>query len=80
MGIDGSSLEVDVCDDGQVSGSGRPDAPAVAGSGTGLAGLRERLALFGGTLCAGPRDSGGWQVRAVIPLQEVTVPIQRTST
>ncbi|MFF5207227.1 sensor histidine kinase [Streptosporangium sp. NPDC000396] len=43
-----------------------PSAPAhapLAGSGLGLIGMRERTALFGGTLRAGPSD-GGWRVEA----------------
>jgi signal transduction histidine kinase len=37
-------------------------------SGYGLTGMRERLALVGGTLAAGPSAQGdGWQVVAEIP-------------
>jgi signal transduction histidine kinase len=38
-----------------------------SGSGYGLAGMRERLQLTGGTLTAGP-DGGQWVVRAQVPL------------
>jgi signal transduction histidine kinase len=43
------------------------------GTGTGVAGMRERAAAFGGTLDAGPRPGGGWRVRAVLPLPEPRV-------
>jgi signal transduction histidine kinase len=34
----------------------------------GLAGIRERVACFGGEMSAGPaRDHPGWRVRARIP-------------
>ena len=45
-------------------------APAGPGGGRGLIGLRERLAVHGGTLHAGERPTGGFQVRAVIPVEE----------
>jgi len=52
-----SELRVDVIDDG---------APAVLDpnrpSGHGLAGMRERAALFGGEVAAGPVAGGGWRV------------------
>ncbi|WP_371481814.1 sensor histidine kinase [Kitasatospora sp. NBC_00315] len=36
------------------------------GSGSGLVGMRERAAAFGGTLEAGPLPEGGFRVRAVL--------------
>jgi signal transduction histidine kinase len=56
----------------QVTDTGRPilaAAPAVPpGAGRGLIGLRERIALYGGVLSAGPRSGGGWIVRACFPV------------
>jgi signal transduction histidine kinase len=42
------------------------DGPAADGPGPGhgLAGMRERAALYGGALTAGPRPGGGWRVSA----------------
>jgi len=59
-GPDGTELVVD--DDGTASA-----AVTGLGGGRGLAGMRERAAALGGTLQAGPRDTGGWRVRAVLP-------------
>jgi signal transduction histidine kinase len=57
----------------EVADTGRPilaAAPAVpAGARRGLIGLRERIALYGGVLDAGPRSDGGWMVCARFPLE-----------
>ena len=53
--------------------NGPGGAPAVvgAGAGAGLAGMRERVAAFGGELDARPSPAGGWTVRATLPYDEV---------
>lgn len=56
----------------EVVDSGRPEgaaesAPALAGSGRGLAGARQRARVFGGELEAGPRGRG-WRVSAFVPI------------
>ena len=38
------------------------------GGGHGLVGMRERVDLHHGTLAAGPRDGGGFEVHAVLPV------------
>jgi signal transduction histidine kinase len=56
------SLEVEVVDDG------RGAAANESGGGHGLTGMRERAVLCGGRLDAGPRQGGGWFVRATLPV------------
>jgi len=49
-------------------GADRPPGP-VGNPGNGLAGMRERTAMYGGTVQAGPRpDDGGFEVTARLPL------------
>jgi signal transduction histidine kinase len=40
---------------------------ALPTAGFGLTGLRERVAMLGGEIAAGPEDNGGFAVRAVLP-------------
>jgi signal transduction histidine kinase len=61
------ALSVEVDDDGPGARSGT--GPRPAGPGLGLIGMRERVAALGGRLSAGPRDGGGFQVRAEFPVQ-----------
>lgn len=56
-----------ITDDGQgVLAADRP-APRPDGGGFGLIGIRERIALLGGTLDIGPGPDGGTTLRATVP-------------
>ncbi|MFD4428034.1 sensor histidine kinase [Nocardia sp. NPDC058497] len=46
--------------------------PGIPGTGMGLVGMRERVAVLGGTLSAGRTDDGRWRVRATLPLRAET--------
>ena len=53
----------------QVHDDGDGFATASAGPGLGLMGMRERVSALGGRLHAGPREGGGFQVRAELPVR-----------
>ncbi|MCU1456763.1 MAG: integral rane sensor signal transduction histidine kinase [Actinomycetia bacterium] len=61
-----SGIELRVEDDGPAAPYGR--MPAVAGSGQGVVGMRERAAIYGGDVSVGSRVGGGYEVVASFPL------------
>jgi signal transduction histidine kinase len=54
-------LELEITDDGTGNGEG-------GGAGQGLIGMQERVTLYGGVFQSGRRESGGYSVRARLPL------------
>jgi signal transduction histidine kinase len=70
---DGTRVEVSISNDHgsihiEVRDNGEP-APREQ-NGSGLAGMRERVALYGGTVSAGPAPDGGYRVRASLRIPE----------
>jgi signal transduction histidine kinase len=63
-------LVITVSDDGPAPGAApAATAPGSGSDGRGLIGLRERIAVYGGELDAGPRPGGGWRLAARIPVE-----------
>jgi signal transduction histidine kinase len=60
-------LLVEVADNGKSRPGGSGSGPR-NGSGHGIAGMTERAKILGGTLRAGPRPDGGFEVRAWLPV------------
>ena len=76
-----AALVVEVADDGRPIPAAvpAPDASGAGvprGAGMGLLGLRERVALYGGELAAGPRPGGGWLVQARMPVEPAQIPAE----
>jgi signal transduction histidine kinase len=61
----GSWLELEILDRGVPQHSDQPEVRL----GRGLAGMRERATMYGGTLDAHPEPGGGYLVRARLPLE-----------
>ncbi len=59
------AIDIEVADEGVI-------ATPADGIGRGLIGMRERVAVFGGTIEAGKRPAGGYAVRAHLPIEETT--------
>jgi signal transduction histidine kinase len=59
-------LLIDVQNNGRATGGGGSEPPTP--EGFGLSGMRERVAVCGGTLTTGTRPEGGYRVQAVLPL------------
>jgi len=64
------ALRIHVHDTGPVQQATRPEQPH--DEGQGLTGMRERAALYNGTVTAGPAPGGGWAVRALLDLTPIT--------
>jgi signal transduction histidine kinase len=63
LGYRADGLELTITDTGDAA----PKAGARGPGGHGLVGMRERAAIFGGTLTAGPRGDHGFEVRGMLP-------------
>ena len=65
------SVAVEITDPGAGAGAARVPAQRT-GTGHGIIGMRERVAVFGGEFAAGPGPDGGFRVRACFPIAKVT--------
>jgi signal transduction histidine kinase len=68
IGYVDNSVTIEVTDDGPGLKATDPVWAEATQGGRGLTGMRERVALFGGDLRAGPRPDGGFAVRARLPV------------
>ena len=59
--------ELTILDNGQGATDGASGS-RTSPSGFGLQGIRERIALVGGVVTAGPEPGGGWRVEATLPI------------
>ncbi|GAA2386249.1 ATPase [Catellatospora methionotrophica] len=73
LAVDGRLLTIEVFDTGRGPHTATLSAGGLtpgAVTGHGLLGMRERVAVYGGTLRTGPRPGGGFRVHARIPIEQ----------
>ncbi|ROO86868.1 signal transduction histidine kinase [Actinocorallia herbida] len=58
----------------EIRDDGAKEEPQPGNGGHGLLGMRERVAMLGGSLKTGPRPEGGWSVSAGLPLDSPPSP------
>ena len=63
----GTRLEISVLN-GEPDSGADEGGPSLLGGGFGLKGMRERVEALGGSLQVGPTDTGGFAVRASLPV------------
>jgi signal transduction histidine kinase len=63
-----AAIELDITDDGDPQPGARSE-----GGGHGLVGMRERAAMYEGSIAAGPRSGRGWSVRARLDVAHALV-------
>jgi signal transduction histidine kinase len=66
LAFGGAALTVEIVD------TGRGPRPGAVPIGHGLVGMRERVALYGGSLHTGPRPGGGFRVHARMPIEQLS--------
>jgi signal transduction histidine kinase len=73
--FDEEAVTINVADKGALHRNGSvlpPDQSDAGKAHHGIIGMRERAAMFGGSLIAGPRSEGGFEVQARLPLHAAT--------
>ena len=71
---DSGQVELTVLDNGPHPADGAKETP----SGFGLQGIRERIALVGGSVMAGPEPGAGWRVEVRLPTAPFATPSDTT--